>query len=50
MEKLFAVCSPGLELFTAQELHQLGLIDSHSPPQSENILTEKGPQYESVIG
>jgi len=47
MEKLFAVCSPGLELFTAQELHQLGLIDSHSPPQSENILTEKGPQYES---
>src|SRR4030043_1595210 len=25
MEKLFAVCTPGLESFTAQELHQLGL-------------------------
>jgi len=47
MEKLFAVCPPGLEPFTAQELHQLGLIDTHSPSRSENILTGSGPQYES---
>jgi 23S rRNA G2445 N2-methylase RlmL len=26
MEKLFAVCTPGLEPFAAQELHQLGLM------------------------
>jgi putative N6-adenine-specific DNA methylase len=26
MEKLFVVCTPGLESFTAQELHQLGLM------------------------
>src|SRR5512137_2975889 len=26
MEKLFAVCAPGLESFVAQELRQLGLI------------------------
>ena len=47
MEKLFAVCTPGLEPFAALELDQLGLIGSHSPSQSENILTESGPQYES---
>jgi len=47
MEKLFAVCTPGLEPFAAQELHQLGLVGSHSPSQSDNFLTEKGPQYES---
>ena len=47
MEKLFAVCAPGLEPFAALELDQLGLIGSHSPSQSENILTERGPQYES---
>ena len=47
MEKLFAVCAPGLEPFAALELDQLGLIGSHSPSQSENFLTEKGPQYES---
>ena len=47
MEKLFAVCAPGLEPFAALELDQLGLIGSHSPSQSENILTESGPQYES---
>ena len=29
MEKLFAVCTPGLETFAVQELHQLGLIDRH---------------------
>jgi putative N6-adenine-specific DNA methylase len=47
MEKLFAVCAPGLEPFDALELDQLGLIGSHSPSQSENFLTESGPQYES---
>ncbi len=47
MERLFAVCAPGLEPFAALELDQLGLIGSHSPSQSENILTERGPQYES---
>ncbi len=47
MEKLFAVCSPGLEPFTAQELYQLGLIKTHPPFQAENILTEKGPRVES---
>jgi putative N6-adenine-specific DNA methylase len=47
MEKLFAVCAPGLEPFAALELDQLGLIGSHSPSQSENILIESGPQYES---
>ncbi len=47
MEKLFAVCSPGLEPFAAQELHQLGLINTHPPSQPENVSTEKGSQYES---
>ena len=47
MEKLFAVCAPGLEPFAALELDQLGLIGSHSPSWSENILTGRGPQYES---
>jgi putative N6-adenine-specific DNA methylase len=47
MERLFAVCVPGLEPFAALELDQLGLIDSHPPSQSENFLTESGPPYES---
>ena len=47
MEKLFAVCTPGLEPFTALELDQLGLMGSHSPSRSEKFLTEKGPQFES---
>jgi len=48
MERLFAVCAPGLEPFAALELDQLGLIDSHPLFQSENFLTESGPQqYES---
>jgi putative N6-adenine-specific DNA methylase len=46
MERLFAVCAPGLEQFTALELDQLGLIGNHSPSQSENFLTENVPQYE----
>ncbi len=29
MEKLFTVCTPGLEAFTTQELRQLGLMGSH---------------------
>ncbi|MFB3884452.1 MAG: class I SAM-dependent RNA methyltransferase [Thermodesulfobacteriota bacterium] len=48
MEKFFAVCSPGLEPFVAQELHQLGLIDGHSRP--ENILTEQGHEHEYESG
>jgi putative N6-adenine-specific DNA methylase len=36
MEKLFAVCTPGLEPFTARELHQLGLMgDDESGPSHE---------------
>jgi putative N6-adenine-specific DNA methylase len=30
MEKLFAVCSPGLEPFAAQELYPLGLMGDHA--------------------
>jgi putative N6-adenine-specific DNA methylase len=45
MKKLFAVCSPGLEPFIAQELRELGLIATLSP--SENILPASGLQYES---
>jgi putative N6-adenine-specific DNA methylase len=47
MERLFAVCTPGLESFTAQELVQLGLIESHSPPRSEDSLTGNKTEYES---
>jgi len=47
MEKLFAVCAPGLEPFIALELVQLVLIGSHCPSQSEKFLTGSGPQYES---
>jgi len=47
LEKLFAVCTPGLEPFTALELDRSGLIGGHPASQSENFLTEKGPQYES---
>ena len=40
MEKLFAVCTPGLEPFVAQELHQLGLMgdeESGSPYEPGGI-------------
>jgi putative N6-adenine-specific DNA methylase len=47
MEKLFAVCAPGLEPFAALELDELGLFGSQSPSQSKTSLTEKGVQYES---
>jgi len=45
MEKLFAVCAPGLEPFTAWELNRSGLSGSHSSFQSKNFLTEKGSHY-----
>src|SRR4030042_915123 len=45
MEKLFAVCAPGLEPFTALELDQSGLIGNHTPPRSENFLIESGAPY-----
>jgi putative N6-adenine-specific DNA methylase len=45
MEKLFAVCAPGLEPFTALELHQLGLMRSRSLSGSESSLAERAPQY-----
>jgi putative N6-adenine-specific DNA methylase len=47
MEKLFAVCAPGLEPLTALELHQLGLVGSRFLSGSENSLTERAPQHES---
>jgi putative N6-adenine-specific DNA methylase len=46
MEKLFAVCAPGLEPFTALELDRLGLMGNHPISMSENFLTEKEPPYE----
>jgi putative N6-adenine-specific DNA methylase len=49
MEKLFAVCAPGLEPFTALELDRLGLIDSHPASQSRNSLTDKGPPYDRQV-
>jgi putative N6-adenine-specific DNA methylase len=47
MEKLFVVCTPGLEPFAAQELHQLGLIEGDFSPQSKSFLTASGAPYES---
>ena len=46
MDKLFAVCAPGVEPFTALELDQLGLMGSHSPSGLKNAPTEGVPQYE----
>jgi putative N6-adenine-specific DNA methylase len=46
MEKLFAVCTPGLEPVAAQELHQLGLMGGDSSPRSETFPTESGASYE----
>jgi putative N6-adenine-specific DNA methylase len=42
MEKLFAVCAPGMEPFTALELNQLGLLFSHpscSARESNKLFT-----------
>jgi len=47
MEKLFAVCTPGLEPLAAQELHQLGLMDGSSSPRPETFSTASGVSYES---
>ena len=46
MEKLFVVCSPGLEPFAAHELYQLGLKDGYSSPQSETFPTVSGYPHE----
>jgi putative N6-adenine-specific DNA methylase len=47
MEKIFAVCTPGLESFVSLELDQLGLKRNHSLAQSETLQTEDPFQYES---
>src|SRR4030042_2427372 len=47
MEKLFAVCTPGLQPVAAQELHQVGLIGGYSSSRSETFPTESGSPYES---
>ena len=47
MEQLFAVCTPGLEPFAAQELYQLGLMGVSSSLRSETFPTERGASYES---
>ncbi len=47
MEKLFAVCTPGLEPFAAQELYQLGLTGGSPSPRSETFPTESGASYET---
>ena len=47
MKRFFAVCTPGLEPYTAQELRQLGLISSHPPLSSEDLLTGSSPEYGS---
>lgn len=48
MEKLFAVCAPGLEPLTALELDQLGLMDSH-PLRSENLPQEKELPFDRQV-
>jgi len=47
MEKLFAVCTPGLEPFAAHELYQLGLMGDYSSSRPETFPTESGSPYES---
>ena len=46
MEKLFAVCTPGLEPIAAQELDQLGLMGICSSSRSETSPTEDGSPSE----
>jgi putative N6-adenine-specific DNA methylase len=46
MEKLFAVCTPGLEPIAAQELDQLGLMGSCSSSRSETSPTQGGSPSE----
>jgi putative N6-adenine-specific DNA methylase len=50
MEKLFAVCAPGLEPFTALELDQLSLLGSRGPSQLETFLEENGTHYDYESG
>jgi putative N6-adenine-specific DNA methylase len=47
MEKLFAVCTPGLEPFAAHELYQLGVMGGYSSSRPETFPTESGSPYES---
>jgi len=47
MERLFAVCIPGLEPFVSLELGRLGLKVSHSIVQAEEFFTGKQFPYES---
>ncbi len=49
LEKLFAVCAPGLEPFTALELDRLDLSGSHPPLRAENLLTETGSPYDRQV-
>ena len=48
MEKLFAVCTPGLEPFTAHELHQLGLVggDESGPPDESGGVEFQGSLHD----
>jgi putative N6-adenine-specific DNA methylase len=46
MPRLFAVCTPGLELFLAGELDQLGLPAIHPSSQSEDISLLREPADE----
>jgi len=46
MERLFAVCVPGLEPFAIRELDQLGLLGSDSSSQPEKLLTGSKSRYE----
>lgn len=47
MEKIVAVCSPGLEEFTARELQQLGLIDSQ--PASRPRYDPGGVEFKGSL-
>jgi putative N6-adenine-specific DNA methylase len=47
METLFAVCTPGLETFTAQELHQLGLIGGH---ENGSVIETGGIEFQGSLG
>ncbi len=46
MQKLFAVCSPGLEPFTALELRRLNLLENHSLSRPEDAPPGEDPGRE----
>jgi putative N6-adenine-specific DNA methylase len=48
MEKLFGVCTPGLEPFVARELYQLGLMGGDAASPLETIPTGSGSSHESA--